>query len=237
MPCDLTEMLQRQFFFFGTYFLEDDILACWEKAARGASMVFDVGANAGIFSLAALSIQENAIVHAFEPTSEIAARLRETARLNRLLGLHIHELAVSDTNGWATLNRFRGENDHNEGMNYITPSFGEIPREPVQTVTLDQFCRDRSIDRISLLKLDIQGHEFAALSGCAEMISTGRIETLFMELNWKSSNDGVCPATASILMLERAGYKFSKPEADLIWRDAGDWLRDSNDVIASKRNN
>jgi hypothetical protein len=27
MPCDLTEMLQRQFYFFGTYFLEDHILS------------------------------------------------------------------------------------------------------------------------------------------------------------------------------------------------------------------
>jgi len=46
MSCDLTEMLQRQFYFFGTYFLEEDMLSCWETAARGAKVVFDVGANA-----------------------------------------------------------------------------------------------------------------------------------------------------------------------------------------------
>jgi hypothetical protein len=28
MPCDLGEMLQRQFYFFGTYFLEEDMLQC-----------------------------------------------------------------------------------------------------------------------------------------------------------------------------------------------------------------
>src|SRR5262249_58041931 len=76
MPCDLTEMLQRQFYFFGTYFLEEKILNCWTKAAKEAEVIFDVGANFGIYSLAALASQPNAVVHAFEATPEIAGRLR-----------------------------------------------------------------------------------------------------------------------------------------------------------------
>ena len=60
---DLNEMLQRQFYFFGTYFLEEDILSCWETAAKGAKVIFDVDANSGIYSLAALGIQLDAIVH------------------------------------------------------------------------------------------------------------------------------------------------------------------------------
>src|SRR5262249_46971250 len=47
IPCDLTEMLQRQFYFFGTYFLEEHILDCWTKAAKEAEVIFDVGANSG----------------------------------------------------------------------------------------------------------------------------------------------------------------------------------------------
>src|SRR5947209_2257163 len=63
MGCDLSEMLQRQLYFFGTYFLEEDILSCWETAAKGAKVVLDVGANAGIYSLAALAIQPDATIH------------------------------------------------------------------------------------------------------------------------------------------------------------------------------
>src|SRR5436190_23091297 len=79
ISCDLNEMLQRQFYFFGTYFLEEDILRCWEATAKWANVVLDVGANAGIYSLAALAVQPDVVVHAFEPTPEIAARLRATA--------------------------------------------------------------------------------------------------------------------------------------------------------------
>ena len=70
MPCNLNEMLQRQCYFFGTYFLEEYILQCWQTAAKGAKVILDVGANAGIYSLAAPATQRDAIIHAFEPTPE-----------------------------------------------------------------------------------------------------------------------------------------------------------------------
>src|SRR4051812_11728527 len=79
MQCNLGEMLQRQYFFFGTYFLEEEILNCWEKCAHSANIVFDVGSNAGIFSLAALGVRGEAVVHAFEPTPELAHGLQQTA--------------------------------------------------------------------------------------------------------------------------------------------------------------
>src|SRR5579862_6086578 len=109
MPCDLSEMLQRQFYFFGTYFLEEDLLGCWTALSKGARVVFDVGANAGIYSLAAIAVQPDVVVHAFEPTPEIAARLRATAELNHLENLHVHEAAVLGETGHAVLNRCRGE--------------------------------------------------------------------------------------------------------------------------------
>src|ERR1700745_3709482 len=65
MSCDLSEMLQRQFYFFGTYLLKEDLLDCWAAISRDAKVVFDVGANAGIYSLAALAAQPDAVVHAF----------------------------------------------------------------------------------------------------------------------------------------------------------------------------
>src|SRR6202022_190734 len=107
------------------YFLEEDILSCWEAMAKGAKVVFDVGANAGIYSLAALAIQADATVHAFEPTPEIATRLRATAKINGLDQLHVHEVAVFSKNGQATLKRFRGELGSNEGMNFISQDIGD----------------------------------------------------------------------------------------------------------------
>ena len=234
MSCDLNEMLHRQYYFFGTYFLEEDILDCWENEAKGANVIFDVGANAGIFSLAALAVQQDATVHAFEPTPEIAAGLRETAALNGLDHLYVHEVAVSSENGYATLRRFRGETGQNEGMNFITTAAGNSGAELVPTVCLDHFCEDHAIDRIDLLKLDIQGNEHQALAGAVHLLSTARIGTIFTELNWAQDAGAACPATESIRLLEQAGYRFSEPRRRLRWEKSGQWMRNLSDVVARR---
>ena len=234
MPCNLNEMLQRQFYFFGTYFMEEHILECWQNAAKGAKVILDVGANAGIYSLAALASQRDAIIHAFEPTPEIAAGLRATASLNGLGNLYVHEVAVSSNNGYATLGRCRGELGTNEGMNFICQDQAESGGDRVKTVCLDWFCEYHSIRCIDLLKLDIQGHEHSALRGAECLIRDGHIGTIFMELNWAEKTSAGCPASASIHLLEQAGYRFSRPGRSLKWEKAGDWLRGLSDVVARK---
>ena len=234
MSCDVAEMMQRQFYYFGTYLIEEEIIRCWQSMAKGAKTILDVGANAGIYSLAALAIQPDANVHAFEPTPEIANRLRATAKLNRLDHLYVHEAAVSKRAGAATLRRFRGELGTNEGMNFVSEGGIDADGEKVQTVSLDQFCQEHSIDNVDLLKVDIQGHEYAALKGAEHLIRAGRIKTIFMELNWAQGSHSICPATESVQFLKQAHYLFSKPGKRLNWQPAGEWLRTMNDVIARR---
>jgi FkbM family methyltransferase len=234
VACDISEMLQRQFYFFGTYFVEEDILRCWEASAKGAKIVLDVGANAGIYSLAALAVQPDAVVHAFEPTPEIAERLRATARENGLERLCVHEAAVLNRNGTAVLKRFRGELGTNEGMNFIVQDSADPHDERVQTVCLDQFCRSNLIDYVDLLKLDVQGHEHNVLKGAEQLIKAGRIGMIFMELNWARTAGVSCGATESVRLLGESDYLFSKPGELLSWRKAGEWMSTLGDVVAHR---
>jgi FkbM family methyltransferase len=234
MCCDVSEMLQSQFYYFGTYLVEEKIIDCWQSVAQGARIIFDVGANAGIYSLAALAVEPKADVHAFEPTPEIANRLRATAELNRLDRLYVHELAVSAEGGTATLHRFRGELGTNEGMNFISDARSGPDGEKVHTVCLDQFCRDHSIYQIDLAKIDVQGHEYAVLKGAEQLIRNGRIRTIFMELNWADRSQSVCSATQSVQLLKQCDYLFSTPAKRCHWQPAGDWLRNMTDVVARR---
>lgn len=234
MSCDLSEMLQRQFYFFGTYFLEEEILSCWATVSKNAKVVLDVGANAGIYSLAAIAAQPDAVVHAFEPTPEIAVRLRATAKLNGMKNLHVHEMAVLGENGHATLNRYRGELGNNEGMNFVTKYPVNSGAERVKTISLDRFCQDCSIEQVDLMKLDVQGHEYSALKGAEDFIRAGRVGTIFMELNWNAKAGAPCPAAESIRFLAEADFLFSKPGMLLNWKKAGDWLRGLGDIVARR---
>jgi FkbM family methyltransferase len=234
MPCDLNEMLQRQFYFFGTYFLEEQILDCWANAAKEAEVIFDVGANSGIYSLAALASQPNAVVHAFEPTPELAGRLRQTAWLNHLDNLVVHEVAVMSRGGQAILRRYRGDSGANEGMNYICGETGEPGAERVATICLDEFCRERRIARIDLLKVDVQGNEYSVLKGAEGLVRFGSVGTVFVELNWADKLGVRCPATESVRLLAESGYRFASPADYNNWRDAGNWLQGLSDVVARR---
>src|SRR5262249_40858290 len=226
MPCDLTEMPQRQFYFFGTYFLKEQVLDCWTEAAKKAEVIFDVGTNTGIYRLAALSSQPNAVVHAFEPTPEIAARLRQTTQLNQLDNLVVHEVAVMRGSGKAILRRYRGDSGTNEGMNYICEDTGKPDVERVQTICLDDFLR------IDLLKVDVQGNEHSVLRGAKRLVRLGKVGTIFMELNWTDNTGADCPALESVRLLAENGYRFASAADYNNWRDAGNWLQGRSDVVA-----
>lgn len=234
MTCDLSRMLQRQFYFFGTYFIEESLLRMWEQAAGEAATVFDVGANTGIYSLAALGVQPKAVVHAFEPTPELAAHLRSTAHENGLTNLRVHQAAVLSGDGKAALKHYRGEDGSNEGMNFVVSGPGDRGSERVTTVSLDNFCKERAIHRIDLLKLDIQGNEHLALKGAENLLMEGRIGMIFMELNWARQSAPACPAAESVAILEKAGYIFAAPGRRLLWKKAGQWMRGLTDVIAAR---
>jgi FkbM family methyltransferase len=211
--------------------LRNLFLDCWTRAARES--IFDVGANSGIYSLAALASQPNAVVHAFEPTPEIAARLRQTAQMNRLDNVVIHEVAVMSQSGQAILRRYRGDSGTNEGMNYISEETGEPGVECVQTICLDEFCSERRIAHIDLLKFDVQGHEHSVLRGAQGLVRLGQMGTIFMELNWADKELG-CPATESVQFLAENGYRFASPADYNNWRDAGNWLQCLSDVVARR---
>lgn len=233
LPCDLAEMLQRQFYFFGTYFLEEPLLDRWMSAARHARVVFDIGANAGIYSLAALAVRPDAAVYAFEPTPEIAAGLRRTAQLNDLATLSVEEAAVLNRDGTALLCRYRGGRRANAGMNYIRADRGGRDGERVRTVSLDAYCARQCIARIDLIKIDVQGHEDSVLEGAAGLLASGRLSCVLLELNWAGAQ-AACPARRCIRLLEQAGYLFDDPRASGGWRKAGAWLDKLGDVIAAR---
>jgi len=235
IECELNQWMQRQFYFFGTYFLEEENLKCWQEHAREAEVVFDVGANLGIYSLAALAANPHAKVFAFEPTATLATRLRGTAIRNRLEDrLSVEEVAVARESGEALLNVWGAEEERNEGLNFVTQVPVAQRTVAVSTTSLNDFCASESIARIDLLKLDIQGNEAEALRGARRLLEEGRIACVFTELNWAAAATDHCPATETVELLETQGFRFAAPECGSKPRRAGPWIRQLRDVVAMR---
>ena len=232
VPCDIGEMIQRQLYFFGTYQLERTMLEVWQNLARRSTTIFDVGANAGVYSLAALSANPGASVHAFEPTPEIAERLRQTKALNGLANLVIAETAVCHHSGQTRLVKCDGGGD-NGGMNYIGDQTGAQDSVLVDATSLDEYCYRNGIDQIDLMKIDVQGLEADVMRGASELLSRRKIGQVLVELNWGELGEG-SPADDVIMLLESYGFQFSDICATPQWRRSGPWLRKHADIMASQ---
>ncbi len=234
MRCDLRKQLQRQFYYFGTYFLEERVLNQWSKYASTSQLILDVGANAGIYSLAAAAANHTSSVHSFEPTPAIAAHLADTIQFNGLNSrIRVHQCAVAAESGKAHLNFFLGEHADNEGMNFVSEQRRNADSLEVTTVSLDDFCAEHGYGKIDLLKIDVQGNEPQVLAGARQLIARRAVSTLFFELNWASEGQVDCPAEKSVSILKSAGYKFADPNGSMRFQNAGPWLRGLSDVVAS----
>lgn len=142
----------------GTY--ERETQRVFETWVRPGSVVYDVGANAGFFTLFASRLAGPAgKVYAFEPLPRNIEVLREHVRLNAATNVEIFPLAVSDRIGTA---RFASA-DH--------PAMGGLSERgvlEVETTTLDALRG--TLAPPAFVKMDIEGAEHAALTGAMEML-------------------------------------------------------------------
>ena len=134
----------------GTY--ERDAQRVFEKHIRAGDVVYDVGANVGFFTLLASKLARE--VYAFEPLPRNLEYLREHVRLNAASNVHVLPMAVSDRAGTA---RFAAA--ENPAMGGLSDRGGI----EVETATLDALRA--TLPAPSFIKMDIEGGEFAALTG------------------------------------------------------------------------
>ncbi len=180
MTCDLSKFVQRHIYFFGSFEAQD--CAHWMQMAQHATTIFDVGANAGLYSLLAAYANPEAKIYAFEPTTPMWQDLLSNLHLNDATNVLPQQLAVGseDTMGYVHISQ--GNSGDNEGTNYVTTSSATPNEEMVKLVSLDSFCHQAGVNTIDLLKMDIEGGEYNALQGAQDLLSRHAIRCIFIEL-------------------------------------------------------
>jgi FkbM family methyltransferase len=171
--------------------------------------VMDIGANIGQYALiAANRVGDRGRVHAFEPTPALATRLRQNVSINGLENIIINEAAVSDTVGEATLYLPYGDNPGENSI--ITPNevSGPVPTVRVSTVTLDAYLSERGVERVDVIKIDIEGAELLALRGATGLLARDQAPVLIMEMNPKALTAGGNTSDSLLGFLGQFGYSY-----------------------------
>ena len=158
--------LENELFWGGLYGnYERESMRVWVALCSRAHSIVDVGANTGVFSLVAKAVNPNALVTAFEPVQRIYEKLLENARVNGF-DIQAHMVALSDRTGEGFYFDTMTEHAYSVTVNKNILEPG-VPGEKraLRTITLDDFIRQNGVDRIELMKIDVETHEPEVLDG------------------------------------------------------------------------
>jgi FkbM family methyltransferase len=141
------------------------------------AVIFDVGANIGLTSV--LFAQCAAAVYAFEPSKDAYPALQQTLRANNIRNCRTFPCALGAAQGRL---RFCDDATSASASHLVDGgSLGSSTYE-VDVTTLDAVVAREQLQRLDLIKIDVEGVEGDVLRGAAESLERFR-PTVFVEFN------------------------------------------------------
>jgi FkbM family methyltransferase len=189
---------------------EEDEYRVRQYGLPARSVIIDIGAHIGWFTLAAASAVSEARTFSFEPMPENYTLLAENLRLNSLTNrCQAFQMAVTDIAGEVTV----GVRDQHplggvSTTGTILASAGGAPSSAitatrVRATTLDEILADNGIERCALLKIDCEGAEHQILASAAPE-TLARIDRISVEVDSIDESTGMASLAR---LLSSRGYR------------------------------
>ncbi|MEE8107443.1 MAG: FkbM family methyltransferase [Planctomycetota bacterium] len=146
-------------------------------------------------------------VFTFEPNPNNLAMVREHLAIRQITNVTLTESAISNTHGEAVLHVKSKDGHH---------SLSDVgASETVRTITVPVTTLDRAadrlgLDRIGLLKVDVEGFEPQVFEGAAGLLERHAIDLILFEHSPAFYRDRGIDPRSSIATLERFGYRVTR---------------------------
>ena len=186
------------------------LLALFEQADPDF-VLYDVGANVGVYSAMAAAMFRPRAVHSFEPSPTTAEKLAKIAWANGG-GVAVHECALSDTDGEAALFLSPVSDASNSMVAGFRDAAGEVM---VRTRRLDDVVAETGMPP-TIIKIDVETHEPAVLAGARETLKQHR-PYVVVEVLYRSKQDLGAPISEAFAGL---GYSYYALDATPDWQPA-----------------
>ena len=191
-------------FYWGEF--EVDLINFLKSLLNDCSVFIDIGANIGIYTLlASKHIRKDGKVFAFEPSDWAYNRLKENLKLNETKNVEVFKLAVSNFTG---LKQFYVCEDDAYNSLISTPMKEVQKVVEVESICLNDFCVNRNIDQIEILKIDVEGADYLVLKGAEEILKSDKSPIIVCEFNQKISGGITYNKDEFSEFMKELSYKF-----------------------------
>lgn len=171
----------------GSY--ESDKQLLFEKTITEGSVVFDLGAHVGFYTLLASTlVGSKGRVFTFEPMPKNLFYLKEHLRLNRMTNVTVIEAAVSDCSGVTYFE---------EGSSTFEGHISSQGTLQVKTVSLDELIARGEISTPDYIKMDVEGAEMQVFSGAKSLLANAR-PTIFLATHGDDVHQQCCQFLTSL---------------------------------------
>jgi FkbM family methyltransferase len=152
---------------------------------RADDIVYDIGANTGLYSLFAADRCPDGKVIAFEPYPPNINLLKQDIDRNQLQNIEVVEVALSDSVGTVEFSQPETD-DVGYGSSSIEADETESSIE-VPTTTGDQLIADGEIPPPDVVKIDVEGAEQLVLEGLEDTLAAEDCRTVYCEVHLSGS--------------------------------------------------
>ena len=166
--------------------------ALFVKTIQPGSVVFDIGAHVGYYTLlAAELVGQSGQVYAFEPLPRNLGYLRKHIQFNHYQNVRVLPVAVGAESGTGFFA---------EGSDSSTGHLNGTAGLSVPVIALDDLVAKREILCPDYMKVDVEGAELQVLLGALSILQT-RQPTIFLATHSRDLHQGCCE------LLGKLGYQ------------------------------
>ena len=155
----------------------------WGELAKRANTVFDIGANIGLYALAAKTVNPSCKVYAFEPSEKILGILKSNVQLNNF-DITVVPVALSNTKGETVfydlsvptaMSSIKYSDSLAKNKNLI--------EYRVNVNTFENYINEQEISQVDLVSIDVELNEPEVLEGMGGVIDRFRPDFIIEVLN------------------------------------------------------
>jgi FkbM family methyltransferase len=197
--------LSRCLYVGGCY--EPNEFAFLHKVLAPGMTFADAGANDGLYAMfAARRVGPAGAVLAFEPSTREFERLQDNLRLNEITNVRAFRTALGRETGVATLRTAAAEHAGQNTLGQFVYAGVECARlEQVPVERLDDVVAREGVPAPDVIKMDVEGAEFAALLGARGTLEANH-PLLLLELNDEALWQQQSSAAEVLGFLRDVGY-------------------------------